>query len=76
MSIAVFGSINIDLTTYAERLPKPGENPAWEALWHRAWRQRLQSGGGLRPAWRQKQRMVGRIGQGQFSGDHSACRPW
>ena len=25
MSIAVFGSINIDLTTYAERLPKPGE---------------------------------------------------
>lgn len=25
MSIAVFGSINIDLTTYAERLPQPGE---------------------------------------------------
>ena len=25
MSIAVFGSINIDLTTYAKRLPQPGE---------------------------------------------------
>ncbi len=25
MPIAVFGSINIDLTTYAERLPRPGE---------------------------------------------------
>lgn len=25
MSIAVFGSINVDVTAYAERLPKPGE---------------------------------------------------
>ncbi len=25
MSIAVFGSINIDLTTYGARLPSPGE---------------------------------------------------
>src|SRR3712207_2678965 len=25
MTIAVFGSINIDITAYSERLPKPGE---------------------------------------------------